>query len=162
MRRDKITVAEQIRLRRAGFKVSDIARLAGVSQSTMCRRLQTWGVVPDEKVVHLRRPRQRKLDGMEDEVRRLHWEENLSTRQIADLFGVSKMAVTNFMHAREIEVRPHAEATALRFATNPPDRPANPGQFTSESARKAITQYWTRRRAMDRRNERRREQRRAA
>lgn len=153
---DKILVAEQIRLREAGFTVQQVADKAGVSLATMSRRLSMWGVRPLEPVVHMRRSRPRKLDGHEEEVRSMHWDECLSTRQIAERLGVSSSAVSAFMRAREIEIRPQAEAISLRHRVAPPVVARHSGQFTSETARMAINGYWTRRRVVDSRNARRR------
>lgn len=162
MRRDKITVAEQIRLREAGFTVQQVADKTGVGLATMSRRLKMWDVRPLEPVVYMRRPKPRKLDGLEEDVRVMHWDEGLSTRQIAERLGVSRAAVNTFMHARGIEVRPQSEAIVLRHQIAPPVIVRHSGQFTSETARKAVNDYWMKRRAVDRKNKRRREQRRAA
>jgi len=160
MSADKITVAEQIRLREAGFSIQFVAERAGRSKSTMARRLKLWGVEPLEPVAYSRRPRGRKLDGREDEVRRLHWEENLSTRQIADRLGVSNYTVSMFMNARGIPIRSHAEATRLMYQVNPPARRRVSTTWNSETAGAASRAYWRERRKRERANAARRERRR--
>ena len=154
---DLITIDEQICLRRAGFKVSFIAKKTGRSSSTMVRRFAKWGVTPDEPPVFSRRARPRKLDGREDEVRRLHLEEGLSTRQMEERLGVSKMTILKFMHARGIPVRGRSEATTLRFnSEQPPRRERGPTTFDSDRASAIARAYWSDRRRRDALNAKRR------
>lgn len=50
-----------------------------------------------------------------EEVRRLYWDEGLSTRAIGEQFGVCKEAVIGFMKRRGIPMRSRGEATKLRL-----------------------------------------------
>lgn len=155
-----MTTAEIIRLRKAGFTCGKIAADAGVSRSTIWRRCKKWGVYPEIQVIHERQLRGRKLDGREEEVRHLYWDEKLSLRECAERLGVSGQTLLMFMYAREIPRRDRVLATGMKFhGDNPPRRSPNARSFTSETARQAVEKYWRERRRREDKNRRYRERR---
>lgn len=57
--------------------------------------------------------RERKFPLSAEELERLYWEEGLSTREIAELLGISKTAVKNWMHKYGIPMRDFSSASKL-------------------------------------------------
>lgn len=155
-----MTIAEICRRRRAGFTYREIGEQACLSRATISRICVANDAYPDEPIIWSRRPQKRVLDGREDEVRSLHWDQGLSTRQIGERFGISGTTVYNFMHARGIPTRGKAEATTLRFqGDQPPSRSRNQTTFDSERAGEVSRAYYKEKRRRDAYNARRRDRR---
>jgi transcriptional regulator with XRE-family HTH domain len=122
----KISRAEMERMRRAGFRIREIAERAGVSRQTMGAYLR--GINPDPGCEPLHEPRLRKEvpDNIAEILERLYWLENKSQQDIASELGETRSTIARWFKHFGITQRSRSEAIKLAYKQDPLRKPTPP------------------------------------
>ena len=127
-------MGDPIELRRLywddGLSTREIAKKLSVNQNTVTHRMKVSGIPARSKSeATLLQRRKRKKERLLSELRRLYWDDGLSTREIAKKLGVNQSTVTYKMKVYGISARSKREAELLhqtrmeeeRLPTRPED-----------------------------------------
>jgi hypothetical protein len=116
----KLTIAQQISMRRSGFTYKEIGRRSGESWSTIRSRLKRLGVEPDPDVYVFRsRSRRPRHDYPRWLIEEMYWGCGLSTLDIAYEFCMSPSSVSTMMNRLKIDRRSKGEGRRLHCARHP-------------------------------------------
>lgn len=85
-----------IEMRKAGYSINFIAKKAGLKPGTLASRFRQWGVKPEFPVV----APPRTDESLYEEIRRLYWDEEKTTAEIAEILGYQSQT-TIVWHMRQ-------------------------------------------------------------